>query len=346
MKRPKKLPRGIFVRNGEYWIRYADQHGKIHREKIGPFLEPAKAAVEKRRSDVREGKFFPDRIKQRTILFGEIAEEYLEYAAKTKRDWRHDKARMNVLLQFLKGVPIANLTPGRIEVTLAELAKTNGWADSTCNRYRAVLSGVFRRAIKNLKSQTNPVRETAHRRENNTRVRYLTAEEESELIGVIREKSPEREVEVVVALHSGMRRSEQYRTSQCPDGGLKWEYVNLGAGLIRLPRSKSGRSRTIPINSALRKALLKVPRTTSPYVFTGTDPGKWFAKRCERAGIKDFSWHDLRHTFASRLAMACVPIRDIAELMGHAELQTTLRYAHLTPGYLASAVESLVKHTQ
>jgi hypothetical protein len=92
MKRPKKLPRGIFVRNGEYWIRYADQHGKIHREKIGPFLEPAKAAVEKRRSDVREGKFFPDRIKQRTILFGEIAEEYLEYAEKTKRDWRHDKA--------------------------------------------------------------------------------------------------------------------------------------------------------------------------------------------------------------------------------------------------------------
>ena len=56
---------------------------------------------------------------------------------------------------------------------------------------------------------------------------------------------------------------------------------------------------------------------------------------------KDFHWHDLRHTFASRLAMAGVPIRTLADLMGHTEVQTTTRYAHLARGYLAEAVKKL-----
>jgi hypothetical protein len=127
-----------------------------------------------------------------------------------------------------------------------------------------VLWGVFRRAIKNRRAESNPVRETAHRKENNACVRHLTSDEESPLLKVLRNRWPEREAEVLTALHSGMRRSEQYRTAQCPDGGLKWEHVNLKTGIIRLPRSKSGRTKQIPINSLLRKVLLDVPRTTSP----------------------------------------------------------------------------------
>jgi integrase len=153
-------------------------------------------------------------------------------------------------------------------------------------------------------------------------------------MAVIRERWPEREAEVLTALHSGMRRSEQYRTAQVPEGGLKWVHINLRASVIRFPRSKSGRAREIPINSILRKALVSVPRSTSPYVFDSSDPGKWFEKACRAAGIKDFSWHCLRHTFATRLVMAGVLIRAVAELMGHTELQTTLRYAHLAPGCL------------
>lgn len=344
--RGKKLPRGVFVREGLYWIRFADRRGKIRREKVGPYLEQAKAAYQKRKSEVRELKFFPEKMRQRVILFGELVGEYLQYARRTKRDWSHDDARLQVLLETWKDVPAADLTPGQIESVLAELGERNEWADSTHNRYRAVLSGVFRRAIKNGKVQTNPMRETGHRRENNVRVRYLTADEETRLKRVLDERWPGRNAEVLTAIHSGMRRSEQYRTAQVPDGGLKWEHINFRAGVIRLPRSKSGRSREIPVNSVLREVLLSVPRTLSPYVFAGTDPGKWFGRACRAAGIKDFSWHCLRHTFGSRLAMAGVPIRQIAELMGHTELQTTLRYAHLAPGYLREAVEQLAAPIQ
>ena len=81
-----------------------------------------------------------------------------------------------------------------------------------------------------------PLRLLPHRKENNQRVRFLSADEEARLMAVIRHESPEREVEILVALHSGMRRSEQYRTAQVPDRGLKWEPINSRAGVIRLPR--------------------------------------------------------------------------------------------------------------
>jgi integrase len=343
--RDKKLPRGIFIRNGAYWIRYTDQNGKLHREKVGPFLEQAKGAVEKRRSEVRELKFFPEKIKQRVVLFAEIAKEYLSYFQKTaRRDKVHIAQRVPVLLEVLKNEPVKEMTPGRLDVALADVAEKRGWSASTQNRYRSLLSGIFRHAVKKGNLEWNPIRETTHFKENNQRVRYLTDEEEGRLMAVVRSRWPERESEIVVALHSGMRRSEQYRTAQVPDGGLKWEHINFRANVIRLPRSKPGKAREIPMNSTLCETLRAIPmHIDSPYVFEGTDPAKWFGKALRAAKIENFHWHDLRHSFASRLAMAGVPMRHIAELMGHSEIQTTMRYAHLQPGHLAEAVERLAR---
>jgi integrase len=161
--------------------------------------------------------------------------------------------------------------------------------------------------------------------EKNTRFRYLTLEEEERLMKVIRESCPEREAEILTALHSGMRRSEQYHTAQHPDGGLKWEHIDLEAKVIRLPVSKSPRSRQIPINSVLQRALLAIPHNTSPFVFAGTGPGNWFVKALRKAGIKDFSWHDLRYAFAMRLAATGASPFIIASLLGTYSLQTLLR---------------------
>jgi hypothetical protein len=178
MRRPKKLPRGIFFRDGWCWIRYADQHGRIHREKASPLLEGAKAALAKRRTEVREGHFFPEKIRQRSVLlFGQISQDYIASAKQTKRDWAHDEARVELLLGPLKDVPIAELGPGRLEAALSELAEQNDWMAATYNRYRALLSGIFRQAIKNGKGASNPVREVARRDENNIRVRYLEPDE-------------------------------------------------------------------------------------------------------------------------------------------------------------------------
>lgn len=131
---------------------------------------------------------------------------------------------------------------------------------------------------------------------------------------LLREKACPLLMEIIVALHSAMRCSEQFRTAQVPDGGLKWEHINFRAGVIRLPRGKSNKPREIPMNSVLRETPRSIPRRiSSPYVFDGTDPAKWFREVLNDAGIRNFHWHDLRLTFASRLAMAGVPIRHIAD---------------------------------
>jgi hypothetical protein len=68
----------------------------------------------------------------------------------------------------------------------------------------------------------------------------------------------------------------------------------------------------------------------------------WFGPSVKEAGIKDFTWYCLRHTFASRLAMAGVDLRTLAELMGHQTIQMTMRYAHLAPSHTLAAVERVV----
>jgi integrase len=70
-------------------------------------------------------------------------------------------------------------------------------------------------------------------------------------------------------------------------------------------------------------------------------PREWFASACQLAGLSDFRWHDLRHTFASRLVMAGVGLRDLQELMGHKTIAMTCRYAHLAPSHQLEAVRRL-----
>ena len=68
----------------------------------------------------------------------------------------------------------------------------------------------------------------------------------------------------------------------------------------------------------------------------------WFGPAVRKAGMTDFTWYCLRHTFASRLVMAAVDLRTVAELMGHKTIQMTMRYAHLAPAHAAAAVQKLV----
>jgi integrase len=71
-------------------------------------------------------------------------------------------------------------------------------------------------------------------------------------------------------------------------------------------------------------------------------PRYWFEKAIRKAGVSDFHWHDLRHTFASRLAMAGVGLRAIQDALGHKSIAMTVRYSHLAPDFLLDVVEKLV----
>ncbi len=340
---PQKLPRGIFWRDNAYWIRYADRAGRMHREKVGPFLRKAMAAYNKRKSEIYEGKFFSPEQRQRPIVFSEISKDFLDYSKRNKRSYGHDSARMVLLLRLWRECLVAELNAGRIERDLGQAAIDAKWVPATYNRYRALASAAFSLAIRNGKAANNPVRGVRHRIENNARVRFLSEEQEKRLFEYLRANVPERVPEVLVGLHSGMRRSEQYLTTECPEGGLKWGNIDFRNGLLTIPRSKHGGIRHIPMNSVLRSALLdRRKHATSDYVFPGEIPSRWFTRVCKEVEIRDFTWHSLRHTFASRLVMAGVDLRTVQELMGHRTITTTMRYAHLAPAHQAEAVERLV----
>ena len=328
--------------SGIWWIRYADQHGKIHREKIGP-KRLAISAYQKRKTEVREGQFFPEKFKRRAISFTEIAKDALEYARNNKCEEaaRIDAYHMETLSRWFFGKSAEGITPQDIERGLAELAG-QGLRPATLNRYRALLSLVFSVAIRNRKIASNLVRFVRPKRENNERVRFLSEEEETALRQEIRKKSPQFEAEFDLALNTGMRQGEQNK--------LRWEDLDLIRGIITIPRSKHGERRFVPINSVARQGLdvLRKSADGSGYVILGRDgqrkkdERRWFAPIVDAAGIHDFRWHDLRHTFASRLVMAGVDLRTVQELLGHRSWGTTLRYAHLAPDHQLAAVERLV----
>jgi integrase len=124
------------------------------------------------------------------------------------------------------------------------------------------------------------------------------------------------------------------------------QYIDFDNDVITLPRSKHGESRHIRMNSVLQKTLKALRKTAnSPYVFASEAPDKLFLEICKQAGIAGFTWHCLRHTFASRLVMAGVDLRTVQEFLGHKSIMTTMRYAHLAPEHQANAVERLVAKT-
>ena len=180
----------------------------------------------------------------------------------------------------------------------------------------------------------NPARLVQQRKENNERVRYLTDAEEITLRSVIQKSYIEHLPEFEVALMTGMRQSDQFERT--------WGDVDLNAGTVRVPLTKNGKCRFVRLNSRAL-AVLRASRDQglgTGRLFPVLEP-RWFTRATREARIEDFHWHDLRHTFASRLVMAGVDIRTVQELMGHKSITMTMRYAHLSPQHRVAALERL-----
>lgn len=340
----RRNPRGIYEKvpgSGIWWIRHADSTGRIRREKAGS-KSAALTLYRKRKTEALEGRKLPERLRKPRVSFAVIAQDALDYskAHKVKEAYRIDRWHTESFLTWFRERVAEEITPQEIERRLNELAE-EGRKAATVNRYRALLSLMFSIAVRNGKLVANPVRHVKRRTENNERVRFLDYDEEEKLREKIRELCPEHEAEFELALHTGMRRGEQYQ--------LRWQDVDLKQDILTIARSKHGEARRIQINSKARAALLALRKRADGvgYVCPGyegprtRDWREWFKKALTVAGIANFRWHDLRHTFASRLVMAAVPLRAVQVLMGHKRIETTLRYSHLGEAHLHEAVERL-----
>ena len=134
---------------------------------------------------------------------------------------------------------------------------------------------------------------------------------------------------------------------------LDWSAVSLTRKIVSLHKTKVGKTRHIPLNAMALEAFRELGRRSgnqfSGPVFLNSDENPmrsargWFEPAVESAKLKkDYTWHCNRHTFASRLVMAGVDIRTVAQLMGHATIQMTMRYSHLAPEHNRAAVDCLL----
>jgi integrase len=178
---------------------------------------------------------------------------------------------------------------------------------------------------------------------NNKRERQLEEDEEARLRAAVR---PEDWRILELLVHTGLRRGELL--------GLQRNEVHLKRKTCRIPDTKGGKARMVPLNSRAVELLREqLESHASEWVFpskTGDSPmnGDNFYHRVWRpslkqAGIKNLRIHDLRHTFCSRLVGLGVGLRAVQLLAGHKSFATTERYAHLTPGQLSDAVELLAR---
>ena len=332
--------RGLLKRGRIWYVRYADQHGKIHVESTrSGSRSNALKVYQKRKNEIAEGRFFPELVR-RNVTFDELVKDTVARARERyemKYPNRKFRAgRYQIVSDWFKGRQAASLTPQEIATKITEHCK----APATYNRYRVAMSHVFKIGMENKKVAENPARLVKLQVENNERVRFLEPEEERALRAVIRARRPEREPEFDLSLQTGLRFSEQYN--------LRWNDVDLKRNLLTIPLAKSGRRERVPINSEARKALarLRALWPDSELVCPGGDAHRewWDAARTE-AEITDFRWHDLRHTFASRLVMNGVDILTVNKLLRHKTLQVTMRYAHLAATHLHDAVEKLASVT-
>ena len=151
---------------------------------------------------------------------------------------------------------------------------------------------------------------------------------------------------ILVSLNTGIRQGSLF--------ALRWSDINMREAIltVRAASSKSGKTVRVPLNRTAREALSawqKQTRGDGDGLVFPSPKGGGMMDNCKSAwehllkdaGIEGFRWHDMRHDFASRLVMAGVDLNTVRELLGHADLKMTLRYAHLAPEAKARAVEAL-----
>jgi integrase len=279
----------------------------------------------------------------RRIRLFDFLERYVEDYLKVKdsKSWRQELGRLRRIRRHFGDVWMHEIHSSDIEHFLADLLR-EGLKPATANRYRARLSSMTRKARAWGFRDDNPLEFIELFKEQRLGDRYLEPEEFRHLLEACDE---DLRCLVLVAAYTGMRRGELL--------ALRREDVDLERGylLVRADHSKTSEGRVVPLNSEVMralKALLPQPDGRL-FPFEQFPRFRWDRVRhklgwmdSDNPRLSRWRFHDLRHHAASQLVMADVPISKVAKILGHKELATTQRYAHLSDESLFEAVERIV----
>jgi integrase len=303
------------------------------------------------------------------VTVNELCDDYVHHVQTRPdlfKDQRNPAQRVELIRDAFGTRPAAGIRAWEIDDWLSSLKKrstrgggvvtTKPLKPASLNRLKAHLSAIYQHGRLRDKVQVNPARDVKQRRMNNGVIRFMSEKEETSLrgamLGWIESKAHlaqyqehlvhHRICELDIALGTGMRKGEQY--------GLRWRDIDFTTGVITLRDTKNGTARTVHMIDDVVAAFKRLRRLRTEgrnlpakdeLVFAIGDNKKWWAQAVKDAKIDHLRWHDLRHTFCSRLAQNGVSLKVIQEAAGHKTIAMSARYAHLDTSSLKSAMSVL-----
>ena len=350
-RKPRRRERAIFQdEKGRWWLDYYTPEGRRRRKICGAYADARSALAEIDLAKKRET--FVDPYAAPTLQ--EYSEKYLETVSVHKESHDRERRLMKNLRDFFGASRLSKIKRSRvIEYRKVRRAKVSV---GTVNREIALLRHMFNVAIDEGLVALNPARGGPGMKAftEQSRTRYLEMDEIAVLLGAIQARIVKNSDEklktsakkfwqylhaaVVIALHTGMRKGEIL--------SLRWEQINWERRNVLLTVTKNGEPRRVPLDSMVLHELVEHrTRVGNPdLVFPSYDrDGKVvslgdvkvaFGRALKDAGITNFRFHDLRHTFASHYAMSGGNLYTLAKILGHKDIKMTQRYAALSPDFI------------
>ncbi|CAB5162503.1 XerC Integrase [uncultured Caudovirales phage] len=327
--------------SGNWWLDFTPPGGKRIKRSTGT-------------TDRKAAQEFHDKLKaeswrvvklgeQVERLFDDAALEFLK-ASEGQSDYNTKVRHVTYWRQFFGGKPLRSLTSEAIRAALpthtafTDKRVQRKLSAATVNRHIATITRIMTIAHESGWIAAKP--KINLREEGGIRFRYIDQAQARALLAAI-QKDWLRNL-VTFALSTGMRQGEIL--------SLKWTSVNLTNRMcwVNAEDAKSGHGRAIPLNDEALALITSLKGMHKEYVFTRCGHGmdqiddSMFKRACRKAGIEDFRFHDLRHTWASWHAQAGTPLTKLQALGGWRTIQMVLRYAHLSPVHLTEHVSNVL----
>lgn len=331
---------GLYKRGSVWWMNFVCKGIYYRKSTETDDRKLAQRIYDKIKGQIAEGKWF-EKLPGEDKTFLEMMKKFESEYFSNLASYRGCKTYLKGLMAFFGDYTLQEITPNLINQFRTK-RKSVGVKPATIHRQLDIMKRAFNIAIQEWEwCEKNPVTRVSLEKLNNKRDRWLTFEEEERLLQLC----PAWLEEIVLfGLNTGMRLGEIL--------SLTWKGVDLSRKTVTVFKSKNNERRTIPLNEAafeLLKAKGKVRLKRTDLVFhtkthTAIDEcnvGRAFRIALKKAGIQDFKFHDLRHTFATRVVQAGKDLYKVQMLLGHKTPSMTQRYAHHYPESLRDGVEVL-----
>ena len=322
-----------------YWCYDIYFEGQRYRGYGGNTKTLATRAGEKLRSNLMSGEFDLE-TPQKITKIERFAETYLERNLHL-RSYKRVDLSVRTLLKFFKGRTLRSISVDDIQNYISK-RRREGVANGTINRELACLKSMLYEAIKSKEVRSNPVKQVKFLPEPPGRTRMLDLDEAQRLIDAA---DPHMKPVIITALNTGLRLREILT--------LKWNQVHIASTFdpfIEVDRTKNNKRRAVPLNDDMIELLEGIEKRGDGYVFHGvhgrpiTVIKEPWQRALLKAGIVDFRFHDLRHTFASHFVMNGGDILTLKEILGHSSMKMVDRYAHRPTAYKRQQINKLSGH--